>query len=323
MGSVVGWLTNYVGPFYLTILYALVVVELSLFICSNSCLLQIRDRSRVRRRARSFRENGNLSAKLVPNREILLFTSRYGDLTVKYFTSIAILSFLISAASIATAQICDGSLNAVDDPLIAYQLRSKRHCEGYYQSKVSSSSLNIVGLTHGRLNYELTSETKVPLSAPLATQTIKIRGIGAKLKTYYRMDGVIPVGGTLDWVLKDVVFPKRLADREVGLYGWFNNGEYNTYVPINFGVPGNIMMTLRSSVTVSKAQWRAAEAIGQRCKAMGPWKKVKRTPFRRGKTFRIQLPSSSTGKLCLEVAAKVGGSSRWLKLIERVQVVNH
>ncbi|MDM8547928.1 hypothetical protein QUF61_15680 [Candidatus Venteria ishoeyi] len=241
---------------------------------------------------------------------------------MKYLFSIIIISILIGSASIATAQVCDNNLKAVDNPLTAYQLRSQRRCEGYYRSKVSSGSLDIVGLTHGHLSYELASETRIPLSAPLATQAINIRAVGIKLKTYYRMDGVIPLGSKLDWPLKDVVYQKKLSDREVGLYGWFNDGKNKTYVPINFGESGDVVLTLRSSTDLSKVQWRFAETVGQACSTMGKFKKIKQVTIKRGKAFKIYLPASPTGKLCLEVAGKIDGSSRWLKLIERVQVVS-
>jgi hypothetical protein len=241
--------------------------------------------------------------------------------TVSIFrNSVGILLLFFSLfSSIRTDAQCDQTLITDNNSQVAYNKRGNR-CEGTYTSQVSAPGLELVGLTIGKLIYDLKQDEIVTISSPLTNEIIKIRATGIPMKTYYRMDASLPEGAKLSWPLKDVIFPKRLSANTIGLVGWTGKDNDKFFVPvlatpkINHSVNDRkIWVLMRSSTDVVQAQWRFATIQNGQTGPLGAWTKCIPASYSGGNPIKISLPSSLKGKVYIEIAAKDKMSDQWFK----------
>ena len=115
---------------------------------------------------------------------------------------------------------CDKSLKPVESYSIQYRPRSDNRCEGFYESAVSSGSLNIVGVTQGKFKFRRDPKEKLKVSSPTVKNVVNVRAVGIPLKTYYRMDAQISPNGNLEWPVGDVLYPQELTYKKIGVFGW-------------------------------------------------------------------------------------------------------
>jgi hypothetical protein len=231
---------------------------------------------------------------------------------------------------------CDGTLTPFPGSQLGYKPLTNR-CEGFYVSKVSSGSLEVVSLTRGRLDYEWRADVVLEVTAPAAAdRPINIRAVAIPLKTYYRMDSQLSPGEDLTWPLRDILHPGKLTADRIGVFGWIGDQGDKEFIPVRVRQIAPLedrtdqkadvaTLVVRSSVDVDSFLWRVSERDGDRCLAYGGWQKILQAPRHAGAPVIIQLPEgdNSAQSLCVEVAAKERQSDDWLKLSLRIRMQTH
>jgi len=212
---------------------------------------------------------------------------------------------------------------------VQYRERGNR-CEGFYRAKVASETIEIVGVTEGKFLFTPDIDTVIEVSSPIVTdQAAHVCAVGIPLRAYYRMDAVIEPGQTLNWPLGDVIYPAGFLAGEIGLFGWIGETE-RIYLPVLAVMPGNpvpvesvIQLCLRTSANVEFVQWRFAEIENGSRSELSGWIDAEPSTYLAGKPISIILPSSKTGKLYVEVAARdKKRPDRWLQKALRVIVTS-
>ena len=230
---------------------------------------------------------------------------------------------LMSALVVTTVQAaqCDPHLKPIDDRL-GYVLRSGR-CEGLYVSLVSAQTLEPISLLRGRLHYPLQPDVQLTISAPdvadISSAPVQVRAVARPLKTYYRMDAVLPANRRIVWPVQDVLLPWRLDAGSISVYGWVDTKDGLLYVPLRIVPQGAslpqepIELVVRSTVDVETLMWRVAVAGVQ----ASAWSRVG-TGLSAGQPTTITLPDGPRAILRLEVMAKVQNRDSWSQLSLRV-----
>ncbi len=252
--------------------------------------------------------------------------SRYGGVAV-------VLLVLLMTAGESAGESCDRTLTPFPGSQLGYKALTNR-CEGFYVSRVSSGSLEVVSLTRGRLDYEWRADVVLEVTAPTAAdRPVNIRAVAIPLKTYYRMDSELPSGGKLIWPLRDILHPGKLTADRIGVFGWTGDQGDKEFIPVRVRqiAPSEdrtdrerdgATLVVRSSVDVESFLWRRAERDSDRCLAFGGWQKILQAPRHAGAPVVIQLPEGepSAEGLCVEVAAQERQSDDWLKLSLRIRM---
>ncbi len=232
-------------------------------------------------------------------------------------------------AQTAFAQECDPSVKSTEDSSLQYRVRKNR-CEGLYDSITSRrpSGLDVVGVTIGLFQFALERKEVIEVSSPIvADQPVNVRVVGIPPQTYFRLDAQLAPGKTLLWPVNDVLLPAKLYASQIGVYGWIgaSNGE-ETYVPVSavgqsLGSHNDavIRLILRATENVEKVQWRYADAVGGACETLpSNYARLSQSSYFSGQPITIELPSSGSRELCVDVAAS--SPSGWLKRLVRVRV---
>lgn len=245
------------------------------------------------------------------------------------------LEFVLLSCLLATTcqtvhgQPCDPLLIPGDNWETQYRERGNR-CEGIYRPQVAAESIEVVGVIEGEFHFTLDKDAVIEVSCPIVSdQPVHVRAVGIPLKMYYRMDAVIEPQRTLSWPLRDVIHPLKLLASEIGIFGWIGETE-SIYVPVLALIQGEptpaelvIQLCLRTSVDVDVVKWRFSEVESGSYSDLSkvPWKDAEPSFYLAGKPIRIVLPSSETGELYVEVAARdQQRTSLWLKQTLRVIV---
>ena len=254
----------------------------------------------------------------------------------RYLWGAGVLLVLLMTAGDGAGKSCDRTLTPFPGSQLGYKPLTNR-CEGFYVSRVSSGSLEVVSLTRGRLDYEWRADVVLEVTAPAAAdRPINIRAVAIPLKTYYRMDSELPPGEKLIWPLRDILHPGKLTADRVGVFGWTGDRGDKEFFPVRVrqiapledqtGQEADVVtLVVRSSVDVDSFLWRMSERDGDRCLAFGGWQKILQAPRHAGAPVMIQLPEgeNSAEGLCVEVAAKERQSDDWLKLSLRIRMQTH
>jgi hypothetical protein len=235
-------------------------------------------------------------------------------------TKILRILFLLSLMMIQTAysQPCDKELTPVENSEIQYKNRGNR-CEGFYSSKVSAGSIEVVGLVKGEVHFNLAKDEMIEITSPFVkSKSVYVRAVGIPIRTYYRMDAEIPLGKTLKWNIGDIIYPQKLSEDKIGVFGWIGQEEnIDFYVPIAVATDNRkptdakLMLYLRTSIDVENVKWRVSEVVKGICASPGDWKDTPQSTYRSGQPIEIVLPESKEN-ICVEVAAREKNSSSWL-----------
>lgn len=236
----------------------------------------------------------------------------------------ALLPFLIGICMTlwlpqAAAELCDARLTPVHKPTLSYKMRDNR-CEGMYRANVSHSSVEVVGLLHGHLDFSTESLT---ITAPrIDEQVVTIRASGIPLKLYYRLDAELPPGGALEWSL-DLLKGQKIGPEQVGLFGRLKD-KPQFYVPLYLGSgrpPASAVLLLRATVDVGKILWRYSTAAEDRCRKFGEWRKLESVRgFMAGEAIPFTIPLPDSPQLCLEAALQSRRGNDWLKKLIKIQI---
>jgi hypothetical protein len=188
---------------------------------------------------------------------------------------------------------------------------------------VSAQSLELISLLRGKLHYDLQPDVQLTIVGPdlsgMAQGPIQVRAVAQPLRTYYRMDTILPKNHRLLWPVKDVLFPLRLHADRVGVYGWIETQPEKLFVPLRVIPQGGslprmpIEVIVRSSLDVEGLVWRLAADKSD----PPPWQ-TGGTNVPAGHPVTITLPEGPRTILRLEVAAKVENRAQWSKLNLRI-----
>ncbi|MDH5232544.1 MAG: hypothetical protein OEY38_20995 [Gammaproteobacteria bacterium] len=132
---------------------------------------------------------------------------------------------------------CDASLTPSDN--LGYVQRGNR-CEGFYIAKVSSN-ISLVGLIRGKFHYELSKDEIISVSntsmLAMTPQVLHIRAQALPLKSYYRMDSILPSGNNevFHWPVASVLLKRNMDASQVAAFGWYLNANKSVvYFPLSF-----------------------------------------------------------------------------------------
>jgi len=225
---------------------------------------------------------------------------------------------ILGMAQLGYCQPCDSELTPVENSEIQYKYRQNR-CEGFYNSKVSAGGIEVVCLIKGEFHFNLEKNEMVEISSPFVRkQPVRVRAVGIPLKTYYRMDAEIAPGAVFSLPVGEILYPQKLSDEKIGIFGWLEQGTDKIYVPVASSAklgknPNNdkIMLYLRTSTDVENVKWRTAAMLKGICATPDEWKDTQKPSYRSGQAIPIALPEAKA--LCVEVAAKEKNSALWLK----------
>jgi hypothetical protein len=236
-------------------------------------------------------------------------------LSSDWFWRTLLLAYLLCAPSIASAQNnpCDRLLQPIPGHT-GYVLRSGR-CEGLYISSVSAASLELISLLRGKLRYALQPNVRLLLSAPevadIAPGPVRVRAIARPLRTYYRMDAVLPTTRQMAWPVDDVLLPLNLSAERIGVFGWLQRGAEKIFIPLRVAQPGDVTpegpveLLVRATAAIERLVWRTFGSL--------PWQEAA-TQVAEGQPVSILLPEGPRMVVRLEVKAKVANSADWLNL---------
>ena len=229
----------------------------------------------------------------------------------------------------ALAQVCDERLRPEPSSGFGYALREADvRCEGLYESSVRAPGLEVVSFLYERLRFELgdqrTMKVVAPDSSGLLAEPVKVRAVALPLKTYYRMDAVIPESGALVWPVDEVLGPARFSAEQIGVFGWIGDEADRVLVPLRVlaaddaqagalepgggpGAPPDLLVRLANDAET--VLWRYRE--GQETSA---WLSGADGAVAAGRTVRLSLPPGPPAQLRVEVMAKRPDSDEWSSL---------
>jgi hypothetical protein len=237
--------------------------------------------------------------------------------------------FLLIGTTSAVSQQCP-DLTPSGSSKTAYSKRGNR-CEGFYTSKVSARSLDMVSLVKGKFHYYLNYLRYLDVievsSAVNVHKPFHVRAVGVPLKMYYRMDAHLEPGQTLKWPLQDVLYRKKIGSEKIGVFGWMGSEREKTYIPVSTIVRNpktgklqegvvqddRIRLVFRPSVDVKKVQWRISEWTGSGCKHARPWKDTYKRSYHSGQPVTIELTPPDLSEICFETAGWEASSGKWVK----------
>jgi hypothetical protein len=211
---------------------------------------------------------------------------------------------------------CDPNLKTASNDIFEYKDRGDR-CEGFYISKVATPSLDLIGYLKGKLNYELDDKEVVNITLPIKTtvssQIVNVRSQAFPLKTYYRLDAILTQEKPIIWPIKDVLKPKALSPKYIGIYGWWKSESNKTiYVPLRAESKiskvkndGQFRLFFRSSIDVSDVNCFWSYYKGNNLQRE---KQFINKIYRAGVPIVITPPVGANGICALLVTALIKGS---------------
>jgi hypothetical protein len=233
---------------------------------------------------------------------------------------------LLSQVPVAAAQStpldCDASLRPTAGTSGYTAREADPRCEGVYQSPVSATGLEVVSVTLGPLVFDIEGDDQLVVSLPdlgtLDAKAVRIRAVALPLKTYYRMDGLLPPGRTMRWPIGAVIRPWGLTGARLGAFGWTDRDGERIMIPVSvvpegrapIGAAGNVEVTLRSPVHLERLLWREIAGDG----SVSDWRPVVERPVQGGEAVRFELPAGPPGVVHLDFRAKRSNSDEWLAL---------
>ena len=252
-----------------------------------------------------------------------------GRFRVSVFYGLLALALLLPPLDHAVAQgiSCDHHLKPVPGG-VGYARRAEgQRCEGLYQSTVSSVRLQLVSVLKGKLEFDPERHQILNVTAPEVPGTenrpVRVRAVALPLKTYYRMDAVLPRGGALKWPLQDIIERIQLSADNIGVYGWVHDKEGRLFVPLSVTAGDDVAagtgtepvrIIVRSAVDLARLVWRTADEDGQ----VLDQQEYATAPLRAGHPIVLTLAAGNTAVLKVDIAGLPLQSDRWAKLRLRV-----
>jgi hypothetical protein len=223
--------------------------------------------------------------------------------------------FLLGCLAILTAYLsgqCDTDLTPVHDQQLKYKFRNNR-CEGFYNSDITSYSLQLANLTCGQVSYTL-SESEVIQVLPLFDNNcqVQIQASALHLRKYYRMDSEISSDKSLNWPVNEVLLPANLSANKIGVCGWIKSEDESiaTVIPLKVNsletpVSGcnKLLLIFTSNIDLDRITYRIGSVNGDNS---GNIQELPRQVFYAGNPIQMMLDISMLdGKQLFFIAGKV------------------
>jgi hypothetical protein len=242
---------------------------------------------------------------------------RFAPVSCRLFILLLFGSVLSGQGTLLHAAPCDQQLTPIAGQ-VGYTARKNR-CEGFYVSPVSAPTLELISLLRGPLRYDLKPQAQLLIIAPklgtMAKGPVQVRAVARPLRTYYRMDAVLPDDGRMVWPVKDVLLPSLLYAERIGVYGWVGTEAEKIFVPLRVVPQGTqapkvpIEVVVRSTMDLEGLVWRLAVKDEQ----AGDWQQGGAN-ISAGQPVTISLPEGASQVLRLDIAAKAENFESWAKL---------
>jgi hypothetical protein len=251
------------------------------------------------------------------------------------FGSALLIAYATAAVVSAGAygQVCDERLRPESQSGFGYTIREPDvRCEGLYESSVRAPGLEVVSFLYERPRFDPAEHDSVQVIAPevpeLVTEPVRVRAVALPLKTYYRMDAVLPDEGSLIWPVRDVLGPAGLAAEQIGVFGWSGSEIDKVFVPVRLvaadslapeaeagiGRPLAPELLVRLANDAEKVLWRYKEA-----QTASEWMAAAQGEVAAGRTVGLALPPGPATRLQIDVIAKRPDDDEWSSL--RLEVV--
>ncbi|AEE48163.1 hypothetical protein [Haliscomenobacter hydrossis] len=142
--------------------------------------------------------------------------------------------FILLSCCLAAQAQCDARIAPSDNSTLRYQTRGNR-CEGFYSSKVSAASLELIACTLGDFRFKNDKAEVITLSLLSGgKQSVNIRAQGIPINLYYRMDATLQAGKTLAWEVSPVLLKDARTARayNIGLLAYQGEGTQQVVFPV-------------------------------------------------------------------------------------------
>lgn len=137
--------------------------------------------------------------------------------------------------------------------------------QGYCDGTVpinNSAELQVVSYTAGLVQFSPTQPQLVLKSAVPLAGGAQLLGMDKRASGSYRLDGVLPAGG-LPVNLQSAVHPKGIAQTDLGLLAWKNQGGDKVFVPLDAGAAAadraKAVLVLRAPIPVVQAAYEICD----------------------------------------------------------------
>jgi len=218
---------------------------------------------------------------------------------------------LATGAGTAAGQ-CDRSLTPVEG-VAGYRSRGER-CEGIYVSPISST-VRLLSLVRGAIEYDLTPGSDVVVTAP-HDSSLYVRAVATLPGTYYRMDATLATSRPLAWPVADVLLEIGLGPDDLGVFAWYDpaDGE-RVFIPVRVApqrAPATddpVHLVLRTDFDVDDVRWRATP-LGEQAES---WKDMSQS-FIAGRPIVIRLPPGRDALLRVTVLVRAESTGEWQPL---------
>ena len=217
---------------------------------------------------------------------------------------------------------CDPELEPEDDLALQYRIRGDR-CEGFYKMEVSSDSppFEIVGITHGPIEYPTDPDALIELTCPWAGgNVVQIQAVAIPPYTYYQMDAGLEPGQLLSWSL-EVAHAGGLPSSDIGLLAWLmeaeGEGSKRVFVPVSqargtaAGEDEAIVLVLRPRESVELVQWRIRYERDGVLGEFGGYTMLDPSNYTAGSPIHIILPAGGGQRALIEVEGMNAETGEW------------
>lgn len=209
---------------------------------------------------------------------------------------------------------CDVSIQALRGAT-GYQRRvNDNRCEGFYESPVSATGLELVSATIGPIVFDPQADGHAVITVPVlpssGTDAVDIQVVGLPLGLYYRLDAKAAPGSALRWPLADVVAQTGLKSSDVGAFGHIAGDQPVVVVPLAITSPdvapgqSGIVLMLRSPVDLEGIWWRELRDDGAT-----EYQELASRVYG-GDIVRFEVPDGQPGTLRLEFTARLARSGQ-------------
>lgn len=233
-----------------------------------------------------------------------------------------IMTFLFLFNDHAVAFECDNDLIPTNNFPTQYRFRDNR-CEGFYLKKVSSGTLNIVGLVKGPFQFKSEENEVINITSQIVNnQPVNVRAVGIPMRMFYRMDACIDPGKRFQWPIKDIVYKSKLSSQAIGVFGWYMKGKEMIYVPVTTtSTPApvseskDILLYVRPSTRIRDLQWRFAEQNENGAYSRSTWRNpdMPKDVYPNDRAIQITLPSSTSQTIIVDISARRENNGDWLE----------
>lgn len=199
-------------------------------------------------------------------------------------------SLFLLATTVDSKSQCDDNVNPSKHNPLHYRQFSDR-CEGFYRSKVSSESLELLSCTLGSFRFKNEKGEVISLQVPAADEKrVRVHAQGLPVDLYYRMDTELSGKQKLEWAADDILLrhDRTKRSRNIGITAYSGKGAERVYMPVKarsklLGAPPDsvsVIIKLVGHTRLNSLYWKLDNAQYQ----------TEEGPFPDGRPILISFP---------------------------------